>query len=310
MKVSIIIPVYNVEKYIRRCVESLINQTHRDLEIIFVNDKTPDNSMQIVHEYASIDERIVIVNNSCNMGQMMSRKKGYELASADYLMFVDSDDDIPLNAVEMLLNAIIANDSDIVAGAFTKIYVEGTTKIMYCRLPYGNQKGNVYHALLDDVFFHNLWGKIYKSDLLKKFDYRNDENFKYGEDAALFYQIVNNAQKVSTIEKNVYNYYISIGCSSIDKLTNKHFEDRLKADRIIYDCCCKYPILKSSLSHYLMIDIIKFFYILKSPMKDINKIVKKHGFGYLITFKQIFKILSFKEKMQWLKAFVIYKLCR
>mgnify|MGYP003315801815 CR=1 FL=1 len=137
---------------------------------------------------------------------------------------------------------------------------------------------NEARALLDDVFFHNLWGKIYKSDLLKKFDYRNDENFKYGEDAALFYQIVNNAQKVSTIEKNVYNYYISIGCSSIDKLTNKHFEDRLKADRIIYDCCCKYPFLKSSLSHYLMIDIIKFFYILKSPMKDINKIVKKHGF--------------------------------
>lgn len=100
-KISVIIPVYNVEKYIRQCLESVINQTYKNLEIIIVNDGTKDNSMKIVEEYLS-DERIKIINKE-NGGLSSARNRGMEEATGEYIYFLDSDDWIELNTIEILV---------------------------------------------------------------------------------------------------------------------------------------------------------------------------------------------------------------
>ncbi|MCI7189013.1 MAG: glycosyltransferase family 2 protein [Fusobacterium mortiferum] len=107
-KISVIIPVYGVEKYIRQCLESIINQTYKNLEIIVVNDGTKDNSMKIVEEYLS-DERIKIINKQ-NGGLSSARNRGIEEATGDYISFIDSDDWIDLNMYKELCSQLIDED--------------------------------------------------------------------------------------------------------------------------------------------------------------------------------------------------------
>ena len=115
VKVSIIVPVYNVENYIERCLKSLVNQTLKDIEILIINDGTPDNSIEICEKYAKNDNRIKIFNKE-NEGLGLTRNYGIERATGEYIAFVDSDDYVTLDMCENLYNAAIENNADIVYG--------------------------------------------------------------------------------------------------------------------------------------------------------------------------------------------------
>ena len=117
IKVSVIVPVYNVEKYIRQCLESIINQTYKNLEIIVVNDGTKDNSMKIVEEYLS-DERIKVINKE-NGGIASARNRGIDEATGEYISFVDSDDWLELNTYEKLVEIIV--DEDIIVFNYNRV---------------------------------------------------------------------------------------------------------------------------------------------------------------------------------------------
>ena len=125
-KVSVIIPVYNVEKYIKRCIESVLSQTLQDFEIIIVNDYTPDKSMDVIEDYIKNDSRIVSVNNYSNMGLMWTRREGYKIAKGEYFYFLDSDDFIPRDALEKVYNKAVEEDADIVFGNFQYVDNDGT----------------------------------------------------------------------------------------------------------------------------------------------------------------------------------------
>ena len=103
-KVSVIIPVYNVEKYIRECLDSVVNQTLKDIEIILINDCSPDNSLNIIKEYASADNRIVVVDQE-NCGCNKTRNNIIQIAKGEYISFIDADDIIDLDYFEKLYNA-------------------------------------------------------------------------------------------------------------------------------------------------------------------------------------------------------------
>lgn len=99
--VSVVVPIYNVEKYLRECVDSIINQTHRDLQIILVDDGSPDNCGAICDEYAKADDRVVVLHCE-NGGLSVARNRGYEICKGEYILFVDSDDYLESNAIEVL----------------------------------------------------------------------------------------------------------------------------------------------------------------------------------------------------------------
>lgn len=120
-KVSIIVPVYNVEKYLKRCLDSLVNQTLKDIEIICVNDGSTDGSLAILNEYVRNDDRIVVINQE-NSGQSVARNRGIDVAKGEYIGFVDSDDWVCEDYFERLHNSAIQNNAEIAVGGIIRLH--------------------------------------------------------------------------------------------------------------------------------------------------------------------------------------------
>ena len=210
-KVSIIIPVYNVENYIEECLASVLKQTFKNYEVIIVNDGTTDNSAQIASVFTENDSRFKLVNQE-NQGLSGARNTGIQEAKGEYIAFLDSDDWIDKNFIEKLLEAIIRNDCDIAAASIIrkrektqkyrvhytqeKIHTTYEEKISACRIP-----ACCY-----------VWNKLYKTTLVKQ------QSFKYNvyyEDVLWTPQVLKKSEKLVTVP-NV-NYYYRVNKSSIVK---------------------------------------------------------------------------------------------
>lgn len=223
-KISVIIPVYNVEKYIKRCFDSLLSQTFKDFEVVIVNDATSDHSMLFVDDFAKKWQKVTIVEHEKNMGLMWTRRTGYQAAKGDYFIFLDSDDWIPDNALEIFQEEIVKTNADIVCGAFTIINDDGPIRILQNRLIYGNFPEAVYKSMLNDEFPHCICGKIFNANLFRSHSYDTFENFTNGEDGLLFYQLLQNAKQIVSIPESVYFYYRNMNSSSNVKLSNRAIE--------------------------------------------------------------------------------------
>lgn len=165
-KVSVIIPVYNVEKYLRQCLDSVVNQTLKDIEIICINDGSPDNSLEILQEYAKNDERIRIINKS-NGGPSSARNAGLEVAQGEFIGFVDSDDYIEPDYYENLYNRAKVTCSDIVVAEYIYRFNDKKKKV-FLRVD-----KNVVTTSVKEKFeclylpdFCYISNKIYKRDFL------------------------------------------------------------------------------------------------------------------------------------------------
>lgn len=213
-KVSIIVPVYNVEQYIERCIHSIQHQTLKDIEIVVVNDRTPDDSMTIINTIKKTDDRIKIIEHEKNLGLMRARQTGYKAATGDYITFCDSDDYLPEDAIETLYNEAIKSDADIVSGNLLHILTDGTTKMWSSALNYGNNNHAAMKSLLLHELRHNLCSKLFKTHLLQSYEYQTFDHFTNGEDGCLFYQVVLNMNKIVQIDKTVYYYLQNTESSS------------------------------------------------------------------------------------------------
>lgn len=201
MKISVVIPVYGVEKYIRQCLESIINQTYKNLEIIVVNDGTKDNSMKIVEEYL-VDKRIKIINKE-NGGLASARNRGIEEATGEYISFIDSDDWIELDSYEEL--AKIMKDEDIIVFDFCK-FDEVTQKIKRKSTTIQEFEKNIVsnrkYLLLE--YCNESCNKIYKLAFLKKYNLRFN-NMLY-EDVFWKFETFLQAEKIKVLDKVCYFY--------------------------------------------------------------------------------------------------------
>ncbi|TDJ81131.1 glycosyltransferase family 2 protein [Campylobacter volucris] len=189
-QISIILPTYNVEKYIARALDSCIKQSFKDIEIIVVDDLGNDKSIDIAKEYASKDERIKIIHNDKNLGTFASRNIGVLNSNSPYIMFLDPDDYLDLKACELALK-YIKNDVDmIIFDAFVH-RVKFKKFYRFQNNEYFN-KGNFLNFLLNQKHFcWSVWAKLYKKEnLLKSFDYFDIyERLCYGED--VFFNYIN-----------------------------------------------------------------------------------------------------------------------
>ena len=206
-KVSVVIPIYNVEDKVARCLESILTQSLHDLEIIVVDDGTPDNSMQVVERYAAGDNRFRVVAHERNRGLMQARKTGYMMAEGDYVMFCDSDDYLPPRALETFYNEAMRTGADVVSGDLTLVFpVDDRQEVRGSVLRYGSAMIPVYKSLLLDEYHHNLCGKLFRRSLLQDHDYTTIEHFTNGEDGFLFYQVMEHVGKVVHLQKPLYCY--------------------------------------------------------------------------------------------------------
>ena len=172
--ISVIVPVYNVEEYVEKCVLSIINQTYKNLEIILVDDGSTDNSGKICDEIAIKDNRIKVIHKK-NGGLSDARNVGIDIAKGDYLGFVDSDDYIDYNMYEELFDVIKCHDVDIVYSNFQTEYLDG--RIEGC----GKNSGQIYIRSSLDVLRDMMWDKLNCSSCTKLFKRTVFSEYKFPE---------------------------------------------------------------------------------------------------------------------------------
>lgn len=256
IKVSIIIPVYNTGKYISRCLDSIFAQTLQDFEIIIVNDQSPDNAMQIVKKYAEQEERIRIFENLQNMGLMWTRREGYRRAVGEYVVFCDSDDFFPPNALKVLYEAAQINGVDIVISAYTYITVYQKKNILKQQQRILSQE-EMFKALLRGEIAHSLWAKIYHRKLFFDYEYDTFEHHTNGEDMILLYQLVQYAHRMAVIEDSTYYYCQNLQSSTQKKLSDKQLGIIVNSINWFYDFM-KDKILYRNLFNKKMLNMLYF----------------------------------------------------
>ncbi|MCK1993419.1 glycosyltransferase [Peribacillus muralis] len=216
-KVSVIVPIFNAEKHLDKCIRSILNQTFKDLELILVNDGSTDNSLRICYKYKKKDERVVVIDKE-NEGSILTRRNGLNTAISKYIMFVDADDWIDKRTIELLYNETINNNLDIVVcninkflGNVISFKKENDTKYFI-----GNSifEENEIKRELVTAYFHghpfpaSLCAKLYKRSLLINCG-KYLEKIKFlGDDLFYNLEILLNAQRIKMINEPLYHYRV------------------------------------------------------------------------------------------------------
>lgn len=203
--ISIIVPVYNAEMYIERCVKSIQNQTYSHFELILVNDGSKDNSLEICKMLAKQDERIVVLNRS-NGGASAARNMGLANMRGQYVVFADSDDYVSPSYLENLYMAVKQDQYDIV-----QCNLESTNELDKKLEKVSFEKTDVEEvtkteALNERKYKVSVWGKIYSSHIFENFHFK--EGIIYEDDAS-YYIFVDRAQKLAILNETLYFYYMS-----------------------------------------------------------------------------------------------------
>ena len=203
--ISVIVPIYNVEDYLNRCVDSIINQTYKNLEIILVDDGSPDNCPKMCDDYAKKDSRIKVVHKE-NGGLSDARNAGMKVATGGYVSFIDSDDYVSLDFYEILLQTMIDNDSDIVECSVVKFYENEKFDEYSDDLKVTNYETvDALDGLIsENPFKQHVWNKLYKSSVALDIPYAVG---KLNEDEFWTYQVFGKAKKVTRINKTMYYYF-------------------------------------------------------------------------------------------------------
>lgn len=236
-KISIVVPVYNGEKYIKECLDSLIAQTYKNIEIILIDDGSTDHSNTICDEYKNIDQRVIALHIE-NGGVSKARNIGIENSTGEYLMFVDSDDWLQDDAVEILVDTINQNsDLDYINSSYFNIAIDGMRKLCSVTDRYIEIKKDGIAQFCQENYrlFSTPWAKLYRRNIIKKYNLAFDEQVKYGEDFIFNMKYLMNCRLISLLDTPIYNYRLVVAGSA----QTKYFKDmavyRIKAYNAILE---------------------------------------------------------------------------
>lgn len=202
--ITIIVPVYNVEEYLVRCIESIVNQTYKNLEIILVDDGSVDKSGLICDDYASRDTRIVVIHKE-NSGQSAARNQALEIANGQYIAFVDSDDYVTDDYIEYMYSLLMKSSADVVMCGLKKVYTieEVLDEYPECITEYDAREA-LENLLYQRQIIPSPCCKLYKRELFKEIRYPEG---MYYEDLAVIYRILDLCNKVVVSKKQKYFYF-------------------------------------------------------------------------------------------------------
>lgn len=295
--ISIIVPIYKVEKYLKRCIESIIAQTYQNIEIILVDDGSPDNCGKICDLYKKKDKRIKVIHKK-NGGLSDARNSGIRIAKGEYIGFVDSDDFIKADMYENMLNAVLNNNTKLAICDFQCVDELGNN-IKMEESPIKDYHFNVNDLLPKLVqtggwFYIVAWNKLYHTSLL------NEDFFpkgKYHEDEFVISQLLYKAKEISCISTKEYYYTVQRSGSIMEnEIDIKHLDyfyalyNRCK----FYEKIKKYNLINDNRTIYFR-EMEKYFFCLdednnpsiKNKLKDIKKM-----------YGQIYG-KRFNEKIRW-----------
>lgn len=236
-RISVIIPVYNVERYLEKCIDSIINQTYKNLEILLINDGSKDKSGEICDEYAKKDSRIKVIHKE-NSGVADTRNMGLEIATGDYLMFVDSDDYISNTMIQMLYDKMVLENPDMCMCNYHEVsgdyhIIDKDKNPVICEKTLDNMSDIFEHYMGEN---HSLYvlpvNKLYKRNLFDGIRYKKGMVY---EDELLSHHLVGKCKKVSFVNECLYYYVQTQGSITRSEFSLKKM-DATEAilDRIEY----------------------------------------------------------------------------
>lgn len=310
--ISVIVPIYNVEQYLRTCIESILSQTYKDLEIILVDDGSPDNSGQICDEYAKMDSRILVIHQK-NTGQSGARNTGLNIAKGEYVTFVDADDYIESSAYEILMTEISKNDVDLL--------LFGHNLIKDSRILDKNLKRSKNISIILDTnelwreVFGNLnnavWNKLYKRELI------GTKRFKlglfHGEDLLFNLEYINECSSALEISLPLYNYVKREGSVTTSNFSKKKLDEIISKDlarNLILDNCPQMLSTAETFCFRARMNVIRSIY--KSGEIDENiELLEQLNTYIKHNYSGVSKKLKVKEKIEYFLYMdfkIIYKL--
>ena len=306
MKISVIVPVYNVEQYVGECIESILNQSFYDIELILINDGSKDNSGFICDEYAKKDNRIKVIHKK-NEGVSIARNIGIKNASGKYIAFVDSDDLVDKEIYTTMLQAIEESGSDLVMCRYEKVYSNRNNELAIEPLREGlYDKEQIFNNLILDMIGNDTCRCLYKKDIIDKYKIEFPV-IKIAEDMLFHLYYLMSCKKVYVVNKALY-YYRYNELSATNNYINNLWEILMNQLELVEDGLNKFNLLNSKSKERL--EINTFYFIswcftnecnprnlkkYREIIKEMKKISKHNKFKKVFTWKNIMKA-SFKER--------------
>ena len=236
IKVSLLVPIYGVEKYIERCAVSLFEQTYANLEYIFVNDCTRDNSIKVlnnvIERYPQRREQIRIIQHDCNRGLAAARNTAVDAASGAFIMHVDSDDWLEPQAVKKCVEKQNENDADIVT---MDAKVWWPKKKEYYHTPHTTNPIELMTAILSRKAVCNIWGRLIRKSLYTDNQIRVKEGINFSEDLQIIPQLLYFSRNINYCSDNLYNYESRNICSYTSNFSEKKDSQNQKTAEILRD---------------------------------------------------------------------------
>lgn len=237
MKVSVIMPAYNAEEYIRKSLDSVVNQVYKNLEIILVDDASTDSTKKIIKEYAEKDDRIIPFYQSTNKGVSAARNMGLKAATGEYIVFIDSDDEFTPDAIRRMVDMADKYDSDFIDSYHLLYYKKKNGKYVSFTEKKMPKKTTSFGSLKDNIkvldTYTYITGKLIKKDLLKNMEF--DESLSRYEDLVFEHELKTKIKNYVLLNKPIYFYYQREG-SLVNTLGKKHlcYLDAAKILKNIY----------------------------------------------------------------------------
>lgn len=306
-KVSIIIPVYNVEKYLEKCLNSIINQTYKNIEIICINDGSTDNSLQILENFATKDKRIIIFSQE-NGGLSSARNLGLNNTTGEFCYFMDSDDWIELDTIENLLNTMLSNDVDCVVHniriipeeeSLINITIDDRKWINFYTKPSG-----FYKTPLDikQEICAVTWNKLYKMSIINKYNCRFPEGL-INEDEAFLWEYMIHCDNYYFINKPFYNYLKRSNSIMTTRINSLKILDILKVQKVIYKTIEQNNLIEkykdAITKNYVSETYNLYKYLPEKYNKEALKLIK----DYICTTNNDFRIIKLYIKYKYPKFY-------
>lgn len=298
--ISVIVPIYNAEEYLSRCLDSICNQSFKDLEIILIDDGSTDSSLSICNDYMKKDSRIKVFSQK-NSGVSSTRNVGIKQANGEYITFVDSDDFIENDMYECLLRNIKSNDYDVSSCLMNEILINEKEKL---------RQGNGEKIILnnnDDImkcYFGNfimdvsLNNKLFKRKVINNIFL--NERISINEDKLFIYYILKKSKKI--IHENTYKYYYykHNGSASTQKYSDKYNDIITVSNIIKNDAIKSYPQLYNNIMAFELISYMNYYRILlkRTNKNEYNNKKKKIRNIIISLYKNLNIKISFKRKIE------------
>lgn len=280
--ISVIVPVYNAENFLKRCLDSILSQTYKEFELILVNDGSKDNSLRILLEYADLDSRIKVIDQE-NKGVAGARNTGLNAASGEYFLFVDADDWIENDNLERMLAALQENkNADIIFCSSDNAEDTNciTSEESVCYEIWDNEK-QIFEFIKHKKLNGMLWNKLIKRSLTEGVSF--NEKTGYGEDAEFLWQVIKKSKKMVLTNEVLYHHVLENTSISHLSFSDKKYSAIPMWESICMDVEQNYPrylcfvkVSVTAAAVYSLYEAKNCGYKNKSQIKHMRKIVRKN----------------------------------